>query len=768
MESLIVGLSHNKPKNSVATAIVREVLSHDSLLLDYICTQGDLALIDFIKEIPCEPRVEVVLIDDAFVERKWMECLFQPNAYLGDEVIDCYINLIKAQKHLKCRSGGRVHIENAFQFNFLKRDGDVEIKTEELYPNKDMTQICSAERRVLLYLDHDMVFIPINIRETHWYLAVIHARNMEIQVLDSLGTSQDRKDLTDSIKGLQRQIDMISQRKELKDHRWPDLQVASWPLREINMGYAKQTDSSSCGLFLLNYIEYWTGDELSDSFTQDDMSHFRKKMAAILLSSDLNKRRGCLLYKNEKEVDSGSPSDVEILENPTDSNKRKLLHVLDDSEVVFEDEEGPITQADLQRWFVDDWDKRAHVKVSNDGCTNDFLMVGLSTKDMPVTKADSIDVLCDYIMAIEDDTTLERTWVRSFNPFKIEISVKDLQNILTTTQDMILRCFDMAVRLLANKESRRPKEEIINNRKHYMDMRFWRMVGFGKLPKYHQDPTTEELAKTLDCWPSMNYYITGCRYVLMPWKFNGCYALFVIDHVKKHVTFIDFTPTQDWCKHMPYKRFAEAIIMASKKYKIAYSKKRSAWAEDIFKWEHTIQTGVPIDLRGHCLWIVGNGTTLFNNLTVDLMDQIMDFPVDPIMAAKAYKYKAEILLKEYLLADSYVLYTSVLAGLLMCKLVLLFLLIVFYGLVACVCALVYAAKIKIGINGFGRIGRLVARVALQSDDVELVVVNDRFISTDYMVWSLGYCVSSAKKGHLQRTTKKQSLLSIYGSWADEV
>ncbi|PWZ44727.1 ATP-dependent DNA helicase PIF1 [Zea mays] len=588
------------------------------------------------EEIPCEPRVEVVLIDDAFVERKWMECLFQPSAYLGDEVIDCYINLIKAQKHLKCRSGGRVHIENAFQFNFLKRDGDLEIKTEELYPIKDMTHICSAERRVLLYLDHDMVFIPINIRETHWYLAVIHARNMEIQVLDSLGTSQDRKDLTDSIKGLQRQIDMISQRKELKDHRWPDLQVASWPLREIDMGYAKQTDSSSCGLFLLNYIEYWTGDELSDSFTQDDMSHFRKKMAAILLSSDLNKRRGCLLYKNEKEVDSGSPSDVEILENPTDSNKRKLLHVLDDSEVVFEDEEGPITQADLQRWFVDDWDKRAPVKVSNDCCTNDFLMVGLSTKDMPVTKADSIDVLCDYIMAIEDDTTLERTWVRSFNPFKIEISVKDLQNILTTTQDMILRCFDMAVRLLANKESRKPKEEIINNRKHYMDMRFWRMVGFGKLPKYHQDPTTEELAKTLDCWPSMNYYITGCRYVLMPWKFNGCHALFVIDHVKKHVTFIDFTPTQDWCKHMPYKRFAEAIIMASKKYKIAYSKKRSGWAEDIFKWEHTIQTGVPIDLRGYntsylvlqamAMWgndrrlkFVGDAKTLRRNFVIDLL-----------------------------------------------------------------------------------------------------------------------------------------------------
>ncbi|AQK53963.1 hypothetical protein ZEAMMB73_Zm00001d051290 [Zea mays] len=80
---------------------------------------------------------------------------------------------------------------------------------------------------------------------------------------------------------------------------------------------------------------------------------------------------------------------------------------------------------------------------------------------------------------------------------------------------MTLRCFDMAVRLLANKESRGPKGEIVNNRNHYMDMRFWRMVGFGKFPKYHQDPTAEELAKTLDCWPSMNYYITGCRYVSM-------------------------------------------------------------------------------------------------------------------------------------------------------------------------------------------------------------------------------------------------------------
>jgi hypothetical protein len=99
-------------------------------------------------------------------------------------------------------------------------------------------------------------------------------------------------------------------------------------------------------------MEYWTGVELSDNFTQvyqksyhihiySDMKNnttyfltfqigiknFRPKLAAILLSSDLNKRKGCLLYKNktnesteDNETDS---SGVKILEPSPNPNKRK-------------------------------------------------------------------------------------------------------------------------------------------------------------------------------------------------------------------------------------------------------------------------------------------------------------------------------------------------------------------------------------------------------------------------------------------------------------
>ncbi len=43
---------------------------------------------------------------------------------------------------------------------------------------------------------------------------------------------------------------------------------------------------------------------------------------------------------------------------------------------------------------------------------------------------------------------------------------------------------------------------------------------------------------------------------------------------------------------------------------------------------------------------------------------------------------------------------------------------------------------KIGINGFGRIGRLVLRVASKRDDIDVVAINDPFITVDYAKYLL--------------------------------
>ena len=46
--------------------------------------------------------------------------------------------------------------------------------------------------------------------------------------------------------------------------------------------------------------------------------------------------------------------------------------------------------------------------------------------------------------------------------------------------------------------------------------------------------------------------------------------------------------------------------------------------------------------------------------------------------------------------------------------------------------------VKVGINGFGRIGRLAFRVTTKRDDVEVVAINDPFIDADYMAYMLKY------------------------------
>ena len=47
-------------------------------------------------------------------------------------------------------------------------------------------------------------------------------------------------------------------------------------------------------------------------------------------------------------------------------------------------------------------------------------------------------------------------------------------------------------------------------------------------------------------------------------------------------------------------------------------------------------------------------------------------------------------------------------------------------------------SIKVGINGFGRIGRLVFRAGISRPDIEFVGINDPFMTPDYMAYMLRY------------------------------
>ena len=68
--------------------------------------------------------------------------------------------------------------------------------------------------------------------------------------------------------------------------------------------------------------------------------------------------------------------------------------------------------------------------------------------------------------------------------------------------------------------------------------------------------------------------------------------------------------------------------------------------------------------------------------------------------------------------------------------------------------------VKVGINGFGRIGRLVLRASLTRDDVQVVAINDPAISVDYMVYMMKY--DSAQGRFQGEVSEKDGKLVVNG------
>ncbi|EFP79000.2 hypothetical protein PGT21_027844 [Puccinia graminis f. sp. tritici] len=63
--------------------------------------------------------------------------------------------------------------------------------------------------------------------------------------------------------------------------------------------------------------------------------------------------------------------------------------------------------------------------------------------------------------------------------------------------------------------------------------------------------------------------------------------------------------------------------------------------------------------------------------------------------------------------------------------------------------------VKLGVNGFGRIGRLVVRNAMLHGDVEVVAINDPFIDLEYMVYMFKYDSTHGRfKGNVSTSNGK--------------
>ncbi|KAE8793568.1 hypothetical protein D1007_31853 [Hordeum vulgare] len=177
-------LEENKSTQSTDSGLseVTEELTDNET--NYACTDDDWSVIENIMSEPNDKRT-LVSIDDSNLQRRQLERLLLPGEFLGDEIIDAYIHCISAKENLKMRTGGSVFLENACISKLIK----------EFKFIRDDTLRWVLDRATT-YLEHDMIYAPVNIKYFHWYLAVINSGVRRIQVLDSLGLGMNRKDLT--------------------------------------------------------------------------------------------------------------------------------------------------------------------------------------------------------------------------------------------------------------------------------------------------------------------------------------------------------------------------------------------------------------------------------------------------------------------------------------------------------------------------------------------------------------------------------------------
>jgi len=70
-------------------------------------------------------------------------------------------------------------------------------------------------------------------------------------------------------------------------------------------------------------------------------------------------------------------------------------------------------------------------------------------------------------------------------------------------------------------------------------------------------------------------------------------------------------------------------------------------------------------------------------------------------------------------------------------------------------------NINIGINGFGRIGRMVLRAAMLRPEIKIVAINDPFITPDYMIYQIKY---DSTQGSFQgNVSAERNKITINGS-----
>ncbi|KAL5679240.1 hypothetical protein ACJX0J_005625, partial [Zea mays] len=266
------------------------------------------------------------------------------------------------------------------------------------------------------------------------------------------------------LKGIERQIKLAAEHKELYQGKWSNLDVASWPVIEKITTQMQTDGQNSC----LSYLQY---------------------------------------YDHNVDEDGESSSDVQIIDTPCELSKSSnTSHQIEP--------------------YISPYVLPAKVTSTN---TQELMFV-----------------LCTYIMGIDNAKYLKKHWIQSTKPYPISLSLQKLKDILDVNKPMDTDCFNMAVRMIACNDVL----FLLEDKYHYMDLQFCSITKFGRDPRLRAKPDINMLAKLLECWLDMEYDVSDCKQILLPFSFMGHFTLYVLNMDTRSIYIMDSMPIPSWFKDL--------------------------------------------------------------------------------------------------------------------------------------------------------------------------------------------------------------------------
>jgi len=185
-----------------------------------------------------------------------------PGQWFTDEVINGYINLLRRRQADRRRADGRAQRMWFFNTFFYSR-----MHVRGSYNYHLVARWCGR----LNLLSFDLIFVPINVANSHWVLAVMHPRTGVINVYDSLSSSNAA--LVPSLK------------RWTVDHA-RDVGVAPVDWRYIPVRSRQQENSDDCGVFMVTAMDYLARG-LPLSSRRASTHYYRRRICASLLAGQL-------------------------------------------------------------------------------------------------------------------------------------------------------------------------------------------------------------------------------------------------------------------------------------------------------------------------------------------------------------------------------------------------------------------------------------------------------------------------------------------------